>query len=367
MAKKFSQMTTKKLNALLETANDEDRAQIEAVLAAREQVAANPEDLSNTPVGGVDGTTDVTVGDELTPEEEAALKAAEANGGINPGYAEKAHAKKMTNEELDALVKELSVNINHRCQVVPFNTIDWVDGYIAGIMKEKRANKALYAIKLDNGKRIVKAYDSNLLRILDETVTVVERKRAPRKAKTDAEELPWTADDVNNEISKYIENVGKFVTFSIFGQAEHEEPVTGRILGITPDKRVKALLYRIEIPAPTEANPDAVKTVHKVVTASLTIDPEYDETGAEMNAKYRERRDNIVNRVPMTPQDRVMLCRENLEKAQAAIEKAQTNYEAKLKLLKEAEAELEKTLNGGVPASEPEVSEAQAEIPDELS
>ena len=35
--KKFNQMTTKKLNALLATASDEDKAAIEAVLAAREQ------------------------------------------------------------------------------------------------------------------------------------------------------------------------------------------------------------------------------------------------------------------------------------------------------------------------------------------
>ena len=38
--KKFSQMTTKKLNALLATASDEDKAEIEAVLAAREQAQA---------------------------------------------------------------------------------------------------------------------------------------------------------------------------------------------------------------------------------------------------------------------------------------------------------------------------------------
>src|SRR5699024_7601196 len=40
--KKFSQMVTKKLNALLATASDEDKKAIEAVLAAREQAPAAP-------------------------------------------------------------------------------------------------------------------------------------------------------------------------------------------------------------------------------------------------------------------------------------------------------------------------------------
>ena len=76
---KFSQMTTKKLNALLATASDEDKAAIEAVLAAREQAQApKAETPAETPV-----YEDET---PLTPEEEAALKAAEENGGLNPLY-----------------------------------------------------------------------------------------------------------------------------------------------------------------------------------------------------------------------------------------------------------------------------------------
>ena len=57
--KKFAQMTTKKLNALMATASDEDKNAIEAVLAAREQAQAPKaaeETAEETP---------------LTPEEEA--------------------------------------------------------------------------------------------------------------------------------------------------------------------------------------------------------------------------------------------------------------------------------------------------------
>ena len=72
--KKFNQMTTKKLNALLATASDEDKAVIEAVLADREQARAK------------EATEETVEETPLTPEEEAAIKAAEENGGLNPLY-----------------------------------------------------------------------------------------------------------------------------------------------------------------------------------------------------------------------------------------------------------------------------------------
>ena len=53
----------------------------------------------------------------------------------------------MTDEERHVLAEELKKNVNHRCQAVPFNTVEWVDGYIAGVIEEKRSNKVLYAIK----------------------------------------------------------------------------------------------------------------------------------------------------------------------------------------------------------------------------
>ena len=88
----------------------------------------------------------------------------------------------MTDEERHVLAEELKKNVNHRCQAVPFNTAEWVDGYIAGVIEEKRSNKVLYAIKTDDGRRIVKVYDSNLVHILDEVVEP-EKKARVRKAK----------------------------------------------------------------------------------------------------------------------------------------------------------------------------------------
>lgn len=65
---KFSQMTTKKLNALLATASDEDKKAIEAVLAAREQAQAPaaPEATAEETPASEEET-------QLSPEEEAAI------------------------------------------------------------------------------------------------------------------------------------------------------------------------------------------------------------------------------------------------------------------------------------------------------
>ena len=50
------------------------------------------------------------------------------------------------------------------------------------MIEEKRSNKVLYAIKTDDGRRIIKVHDSNLVRILDEVVEPEKKARA-RKAK----------------------------------------------------------------------------------------------------------------------------------------------------------------------------------------
>ena len=118
--KKFSQMTTKKLNALLATASDEDKKAIEAVLAAREQAQAPaapaaPEATAEETPAAPEATAEET---QLSPEEEAAIKAAEENGGLNPLYngskATQEKKPKMPDEDRHALAEELKKNVNHR-------------------------------------------------------------------------------------------------------------------------------------------------------------------------------------------------------------------------------------------------------------
>lgn len=362
---KFSQMTTKKLNALLATASDEDKKAIEAVLAAREQaqVPAAPEATAEeTPAAPA--SEEET---QLSPEEEAAIKAAEENGGLNPLYngskATQEKKPKMTDEDRHALAEELKKNVNHRCQAVPFNTAEWVDGYIAGVIEEKRGNKVLYAIKTDDGRRIVKVHDSNLVRILDEVVEP-EKKAHARKAKDPADKVEWTPEAIAEEVNEVIGNVGKPVEFEKYRTTdengeEHIEMVIGRIVAIVPDKRAQCLLYRISVPAPIEGNPLATKTMHKVVKAEgIKIAEEFDEEGAQLNAKYLERREASATRTPLTPQDRVIRCEENVKKAEEKLQKAQEELEAKKKQLEDAKKELDEYLAG---QANGETAEAPAE------
>lgn len=363
--KKFSQMTTKKLNALLATASDEDKKAIEAVLAAREQAqapAAPETTAEETPAAPA--SEEET---QLSPEEEAAIKAAEENGGLNPLYngskATQEKKPKMTDEERHVLAEELKKNVNHRCQAVPFNTAEWVDGYIAGVIEEKRSNKVLYAIKTDDGRRIVKVHDSNLVRILDEVVEP-EKKARVRKAKDPADKIEWTPEAIAEEVNEVIGDVGKTVEFEKYRTTdengeEHIEMVVGRIVAIVPDKRAQRLLYRISVPAPIEGNPLATKIMHKVVKAEgIKIAEEFDEEGAQLNAKYLERREAAATRTPLTPQDRVIRCEENVKKAEEKLQKAQEELEAKKKQLEDAKKELDEYLAG---QANGETAEAPAE------
>lgn len=364
--KKFSQMTTKKLNALLATASDEDKVEIEAVLAAREQAQASVSEETQSEVANSVQEFEDTE-NPLTPEEEAAIKAAEENNGVNPmSNSSKATLEKkpkMTDEERHALAEELKKNINHRCQAVPFNTVEWVDGYIAGVVEEKRSNKVLYAIKTNDGRRIVKVHDSNLVRILDEVVEP-EKKAHARKAKDPADKIEWTPEAIAEEVNEVIGNIGKTVEFEKYRTTdengeEHIEMVIGRIVAIVPDKRAQRLLYRISVPTPIEGNPLATKTMHKVVKAEgIKIAEEFDEEGAQLNAKYLERREAAATRTPLTPQDRVIRCEENVKKAEEKLQKAQEELEAKKKQLEDAKKELDEYLAG---QANGETAEAPAE------
>lgn len=363
--KKFSQMTTKKLNALLATASDEDKKAIEAVLAAREQAQAPAAPAA--PEATAEETPASEEETQLSPEEEAAINAAEENGGLNPLYngskATQEKKPKMTDKDRHALAEELKKNVNHRCQAVPFNTVEWVDGYIAGVIEEKRSNKVLYAIKTDDGRRIIKAHDSNLVRVLDEVVELEKKIRA-RKVKDPVDKVEWTPEVMAEEVNKVIGNVGKTVEFEKYritdeNGEEHIEMVVGRIVAIVPDKRAQRLLYRISVPTPIEGNPLATKIMHKIVKAEgIKIAKEFDEEGAQLNAKYLERREAAATHAPFTLQDRVVRREESVKKAEEKLQKVQEELEAKKKRLEDAKKELDEYLAG---QANGETAEAPAE------
>lgn len=364
--KNFKQMSTKKLNALMETASEEDKVLIQEVLDTR--AAAK---LGNTETS------------ELSEEEKAAIATAEAEAaeaGVEKAKqaAEEKKAgapkkEKMTDEERIALAEKLRAEaVDHKCRVVPFNSIDWVDGVVINIIEEKRNNKVLYAVKTDDGRRIVKAYDSKLIQILEETVEHAKRTRGSRAPKLDADgnpientQEPWTDEDIEAAVQEVIGNVGKTVSFpeaGAYGQvAENAATVTGRIISLVPAKRTKTILYRIEVDQPNAEENAPKKYAHKVSTLdTLEIAEELDEIGAKINEKFRARRYNeAAPKEKMNKKQRFDFATNNLAKAKAALEKQQQLVEKREKELEAARIAYEEAIANGetFPEEEPTTEE----------
>lgn len=137
-----------------------------------------------------------------------------------------------TESQVTNFMESIKANIGHRCEVVPFNTAEWVKGHIAGVQVDARTHKTLYIIKTDDGRRLVKMVDSKLLRILEEVVEV----KPKREARTE-----WTGEELHALIMTQSSKIGLPVTFT-----SGEETREGRIVGLTPDKRTSTLLLKIK-------------------------------------------------------------------------------------------------------------------------
>ena len=328
--KNFKQMTTKKLQTLLEDVNttNEERAAINDVLAQRQAAV--------TELAKPVGTSKVyeAEAEELSEDEEKILKAQEA-------AADKRKKVARTPEELEAIAAECKNNIAHKCQVVVHNTIEWAEGVIRGVNVDKRSGSVLYAIQLEDGRRVVKVHNSPLLKISEE---VAEKVAAPRAKRAAGEPRPeWSDEDMAAAIDATVINVGKMATFTTELEDKSEIEEAGRIVAIVPEKRAHKIMYRINVPAPTEEDPKAVRVVHKISTvAGLVIADDFDEEGKLLNDKYMARRESLANRVPLTAADRVIKCKESLAKAKEQAAKWAQIIETREAELAAAEAELAK-------------------------
>lgn len=340
-SKKFAQMSNKKLNALLETASEEDAVAIKAVLEARE--AAKNEEAAPA-----------AASTELTPEEQAAIDAAEAGDEAptekpkkNSKNAGRKAAEKMTAEELDVKTEECKENVNHRCSLLLNGTAIRVNGTITGVLKDKRAMQVYYAVQTDESevtesKRMYKKWNAEDLEILDEVVEVVKAKKQGstsrvRKEKMTEEEWEATRDSI---IAAASTNVGKVVALG--------DDVEGRVVSILVDKRSCGLYYRIEF----ENELGVKKYCHKVIatvndeeTGALTLVPiqgmaaELDEEGLKLNTAYQERKAREPRKV-LTPEERVLKAEEDVKKAEATLAKAQETLTMRQNILATAKAEL---------------------------
>ena len=255
---------------------------------------------------------------------------------------------KMTDEERDALAEKLRAEaVNHRCEVVPFNSLEWIPGTVVAIIAEKRTNKVMIAVKTDDGRRIVKTHDSQLIKILDEVIEPVKKVRSNKKTQLDAEGNPihgqtvaeWTEEAIEEAVKEVINNVGKNISFPEAGKygevVENAPIVTGRIVSLVPNKRQQTILYRIELDQVGEDG--AKKYAHKVTTNdALAIADTFDEVGEEINKKFVERRyKEAAPKVEMTPEEALMAAEASLKKAleaqakaNALVDKRQSAYDA---------------------------------------
>ena len=310
MKRNFKKMSNEELVALQETADEQTLAAIEAELESRAAAAA-----------------------EQAPAEESIADGAEAETTEDAETAEQDKAA-----ELEALLAECQQNVGHRCKLVPVGTIEWEEGTVVGCVKIKRSNTVAYAVKLDNGKRVVKNYKAPLFEILEETV---ERAKVTRHAGSRAKAELWSEERMAEEIAKYIGNVGRAI---VIKGATEEENVTGQITGIVPVKRSNSVLYRVAIPAPTEEDPKAVAIVHKSVVNTDAYDiMDATEESEAFNANYMARRENLANRTPLTGAELVLDLELKLEKAKEAVKKAEERVATLEKAVAEKKAQLEAT------------------------
>lgn len=346
--KKFAQMSTKKLNALLETASEEDAQAIRAILETRNAVQQPAPE--NT---------------ELSEEEKAAIAAAEASipASEDEGEKKEKNAKgagrkaspKMSNEELEAASEEAKKNVGHRVDVILPGTAIHAGGTILTTLKDKRAMQVYYQIQTDEtddieSRKIYKKFGSSEVTILDE---VVELKKKPeskaRQVKAKMEAGEWD-DEANAVMETAGANVGKTVNLGENGE--------GRIVSLLNDKRSCGIYYRIEF---TDEN-GGKKICHKVVNYEKDengaivlaeiegLAEELDEEGQKLNEAFQERKNREPRKV-LTPEERVLKAEEELKKAEATLAKAQETLIMRQNILATAKAELENKLNAQAQAA----------------
>lgn len=249
-------------------------------------------------------------------------------------------SKKMSDAEVDLLAESLKDKIGLRIKTVPFNTVTWVDGTVVGVIADKRAHKALYAIKLDDGRRVVKSYDTELIQWTAEKIEIVKGSRSTSTAKkASAEEL----EKLEDEAAKF---VGRTINYLPF---KSEVKVEGIITSIVPDPRSGRILYKIE------STIDGLKKIcHKVSTSS---DIEMTETIDEkMNEEFNKRRATRVSKANLTTEQKIAA-------AEATIKKIAENR----KKLDDAEATVTAELAALKVQFEKEMTEATTESTEDVA
>lgn len=232
--KDFGKLSNKKLQALLSTASEEDKVAIQAVLDARSQSASQVETQGNYTQTKVGESTVVEAAPEaeLSPEEQAMLDAAEK--AAEKGEKQTTSKKSLSEDEIAALVAKAKENVGHKCEILPFGEIDWVPGYIASVVLDKRSNNIMYRIK-SGDKYSHKEISAKTLRIFEELAEIPARSTTTR-----ASSEKRSDDEAEKLLEDSKANKGRYITIG-----EGEKAVKVLIVGVMRDKRSNAVMYKI--------------------------------------------------------------------------------------------------------------------------
>lgn len=343
MATNFEKLTTKKLNALLNSASDEEKALIQAELDKRSEAQAAATSAQTSQANGHYEAE----ASELSPEEQAIVDAAEAEEKAGKATSKKTHLS-MTPEEIEARKAEMTENVGHVVKVMPNGEVEWMEGYIAGVQHDKRSNACMYIVKV-NGKTVRKAYGAKSLIITEEIKEIVKAEKKTKEAKATGEPRAKRTYEEAEELRENAKpNVGRYAMLPV-----GDEKVKVYANGIMLDKRSNAVLFAFK-------NEEG-KTLYKAVD-NQTI-----EWLDEWNEKKRE--SASAPKVVLNPKQKHEDLAAKLAKAEEAAAKAQAKVEELKALYEASKAACEEWLatDEGKAFVESEATEQPAETTEEAT
>lgn len=317
--KNFAKMTTAKLNALMGTASEEDKALIITELKARGEYVEQA-----APMGQAEGQAYNDPDYQPSDEDEKAWAEAEKAEELKAEGKKPEKPAKKTAEELAALCEELKANINHKVTTLDGTGLGVIEGVIIGVYKVTSAGQVFYRVKTTSGEVISRAY--NRVNVFDEVVAS-ERKVRESTKKT------LTEEEISNMVTAAKAQVGKLVTLA--------NGAVGRITGVMLDKRVNLVMYKITIVTPAEGV-ETGKMLYRVVSSTdITIEAEFDEEGTKLQERLQARKERQDNpKVTKTIQERFTAAAAALEKAKENLRKAEKTLKARNEAFLKLEAEL---------------------------
>ena len=348
--KNFEKLTTKKLNALLNSASEEEKALIQAELDKRSEAqAAAASAQENMEIKGK-GHYEMEAS-ELSPEEQAIIDAAEAEEKAGKATSKKTHLS-MTPEEIEARKAEMAENVGHVVKVMPNGEVEWMEGYISGVQHDKRSNACMYIVKV-NGKAVRKAYGAKSLIITEEVKEIVKAEKKAKEAKVAGEPRAKRTYEEAEELRENAKpNIGRYAMLPV-----GDKKIKVYANSIMFDKRSNAVLYAFK-------NEEG-KTLYKAV----------DNKGIEWLDEWNEEKRNRANsehaatKAGLNPKQKLEALAAKVEKAKEALAKAQEKLDSLMALYEPAKVACEEwlTTDEGKAFVETETTEQAAETTDEAT